>query len=248
MQSGEGPQTSSIGATLAAAREARGLSVDDVSAITRIRASLICRIEVDDFAGCGGAVYARGHIRGIAKTLQVDPAPLVAEFDRLHAPPAEPIATGPFEPDPVAAREMRARRGPRWAPAMVVALTVVCVVALVLLLIPGGRTGGRQAGPTAPPATSSPPPTPVARPTTPPPLAFAGVNVRVRIKNDPSWVSVTDDMRRQLVQQVLPPGEVRDFKAARRLVVVLGNSGAVELACNGKALGSPGLPEQVQTF
>ncbi|HMA47223.1 MAG TPA: DUF4115 domain-containing protein, partial [Frankiaceae bacterium] len=67
----------------------------------------------------------------------------------------------------------------------------------------------------------------VTRPTIPPPLAFAGVNVRVRVKNDPSWVSVTGDMRRQLVQQVLPPGEVREFKAARRLVVVLGNSGAV---------------------
>ena len=47
-----------LGAALAAAREQRGLSVEDVAAATRIRATIIRAIEADDFAACGGAVYA----------------------------------------------------------------------------------------------------------------------------------------------------------------------------------------------
>jgi cytoskeleton protein RodZ len=51
-----------VGAVLAEARTARGLSVEDVAASTRIRATLVRAIENDDFSRSGGAVYARGHI------------------------------------------------------------------------------------------------------------------------------------------------------------------------------------------
>ena len=56
----------SIGQTLHEARERAGLSVDEVSERTRIRATVVRAIEADDFALCGGDVYARGHVRAIA--------------------------------------------------------------------------------------------------------------------------------------------------------------------------------------
>ena len=76
----------SVGEDLARAREACGMSVEDVSSATRIRAGLIRSIEADDFDACGGAVYARGHLRSIARAIGADPDPLVAEFDRTHQP------------------------------------------------------------------------------------------------------------------------------------------------------------------
>lgn len=78
-----------IGAALAAARSQAGLTVDQVSERTRIRAVIIRAIEQDDFSPCGGDFYARGHIRAIARVVDADPVPLIEEYDQAH-PPAGP--------------------------------------------------------------------------------------------------------------------------------------------------------------
>jgi hypothetical protein len=71
----------SIGEVLGDARCRLGLSVSEVSRRTRIRAAIIWAIQQDDFSQCGGDFYARGHIRAIARTVGVDPAPLIEEYD-----------------------------------------------------------------------------------------------------------------------------------------------------------------------
>jgi Helix-turn-helix domain len=82
-----------IGGALAEARSEAGLSVDQVSERTRIRATIIRAIERDDYAMCGGDFYARGHIRAIARVVGTDPAPLIQQYDIAHSPP-------PDEPSP----------------------------------------------------------------------------------------------------------------------------------------------------
>jgi len=74
-----------IGQTLSAARLAAGFTVADLSARTRVRESVLEGIEEEDFVPCGGDFYARGHIRGLSRALGLDPAPLLAEYDREHA-------------------------------------------------------------------------------------------------------------------------------------------------------------------
>src|SRR5206468_4316811 len=100
----EGRSFVSVGETLSNARRSLGLSLDDVSADTRIRSSVVASIENDDFGPCGGAVYARGHIRSIARVLNIDSDPLVAEFDAGHRPDLPPVAgavgVGPQPTDP----------------------------------------------------------------------------------------------------------------------------------------------------
>ena len=77
----------SIGAALAEARQRAGLTVAQVSERTRIRETVIRGIERDDYSGCGGDFYARGHIRGIAKAVGADAGPLIAEYDARHRAP-----------------------------------------------------------------------------------------------------------------------------------------------------------------
>src|SRR2546423_6849889 len=74
-----------IGQSLAAPRRDAGLSVDDLSAKTRLRATVIRAIEADDFSLCGGDFYARGHVRTLAGLVGIDPAPLLAEYDATIA-------------------------------------------------------------------------------------------------------------------------------------------------------------------
>lgn len=65
----------SVGTALRQARVAAGLSAGDVSNATRIRLGIVHAIEEDDFTSCGGDVYARGHIRNLAKAVDLDPTP-----------------------------------------------------------------------------------------------------------------------------------------------------------------------------
>lgn len=239
-----------IGATLARARQESGLSIDEVSARTRIRGSLIRQIEQDDFSGCGAAVYARGHVRSLAHLLGVDDGPLIDEFDRQHHIEPGPVApTLRADHDTIAARDMKARRGARWVPAMAVSLAAVCAFAIVGL-VTGGSSASSSGTPAAARAARSPA-TPAASPApvspSPSAVAFAGVDVRVQLTAGASWMSVRDDAQHVLLQQVLPPGSVRDFKAPKEIQLVLGNAGAVSVTCNGHPFGAAGAPGQVVT-
>jgi cytoskeletal protein RodZ len=131
----------SIGQTLMAAREAAGLSIDDVSRVTRVRGQLIRQIEHDDFSSCGGQIYARGHIRNLANAVGIDAAPLVAEFDRSTSAVA-PQLQHIMERGEIVAPD---RSSPNWTGAMFVAAVVLFIIAVAML-----TNGG------APPADDSP--------------------------------------------------------------------------------------------
>ena len=76
-----------VGEALTEARGRAGLTVAEVSQRTRIREAIIIGIEGEDYSGCGGDFYARGHIRSIAKAVGADPGPLIGEYDALHRAP-----------------------------------------------------------------------------------------------------------------------------------------------------------------
>src|SRR2546423_7020958 len=117
-----------IGEILATARVEAGLTIEDVSRETRIRGGLIQAIESDNFAPCGGDVYARGHIRNIAGVVGIDSKPLIAEYDRIHGGEPQPVENPTPTFDPHVA-EQAERRRPNWAAAMGVALLVICIIA-----------------------------------------------------------------------------------------------------------------------
>ncbi len=76
-----------IGDALAEGRRQAGLTVTQVSQRTCIRETIIRGIERDDFSGCGGDFYARGHIRSIARAVETDPEPLIDEYDATMGAP-----------------------------------------------------------------------------------------------------------------------------------------------------------------
>jgi Helix-turn-helix domain len=113
----------SIGATLAAARRHAGLSVGEVSQRTRVRENIIEGIEHDEYAACGGDVYARGHIRSIADAVGTDPSPLIEEFDDTWGTAPQITAAAAVKPAmPLRTRE---RRRVRWMPALAVLVLAV---------------------------------------------------------------------------------------------------------------------------
>jgi cytoskeletal protein RodZ len=243
----------SIGETLASARTAAGLTTADVAERTRIRRTLIEAIENDDYRLCGGDVYARGHIGTIARTVGLDPAPLVAEFDRTHQGDEPPRASEVFEADTAMRSE---RRGPNWSAAMVAALVVV--VGLIGWQLtrggsgsPGTATAGNLAvssshassSPTA--TTRSPSPT-VSQPSSSAAHssdlaqvpAAKGVTVKVAAVNGNCWVQAKTGGH-VVFEATLQAGDSKTFTDNKQVKLILGNSGAVRLTVNGHSLGAP---------
>ena len=233
----------SIGADLTAAREAAGQTIEDVSRGTRIRGELLRRMEADDFSGCGGAVYARGHLRSIAQHLGIDPAPFLEEFDRTTGGPQAPTAREIYEHEVIAMPE---RKGPNWTGAMAVTAAVLLVIALVSVFSANTPSTPSAANPLT---TTSPTPSVAvtsAAPTQPPLVAgnIGGVNLRVRVVNSRSWVTVRADGK-TVHEALMRAGDLKDFTAKGKINVVFGNAGAVQIVVNGRDLGSPGGPGEV---
>ena len=76
----------SAGQSINAARIAKGMSLEDLAQVTKLRASILAAMESDDFSHCGGTVYARGQLRAMAPVLGLDPDDLVDEFERGPSP------------------------------------------------------------------------------------------------------------------------------------------------------------------
>ncbi|MFC5724706.1 helix-turn-helix domain-containing protein [Streptomyces gamaensis] len=244
----------SIGRALQLARTNAGLTVDEVSSTTRVRVPILQAIEQDDFSRCGGHVYARGHIRVLARTVGLDPAELIAQYEAEHggrpsATPAPPLFdTERIRPEP---------RRPNWTAAMVAA--IVAVVGFVGFTLFNGGTKGVGSTTADPPSTkpSPPPSAPPApgkqsgqRPETGDSAIAAApanqVTVKLTAENGQTWMSAKDHNGRLLEEGVLKQGTSATFTDSKRIDLILGNAGAVQLFVNGKEIKNVGESGQVQ--
>lgn len=239
-----------LGAALAAARRDRGLSVEDVSAATRIRPAIVRSIEADEFDACGGAAYARGHLRSIAQFVGTDPRPLVEEFDRRFHQPVPALRTAPlgsFEPPRDAGRS--GRQSPPWASVAAGVLVVVVLFLGASWIVGrshgGGASGAPLAAATSPAATTSPAPSPTTA--SPRPPVYRGVVLRLQASGGASWVSVRSSTGTEIYQGVLTDGMAKEFRDDTKLSVRFGNSVAVRVTQNGRDLGSPQCQRHVCT-
>ncbi|TQJ56143.1 DUF4115 domain-containing protein [Streptomyces sp. NBC_00080] len=245
----------SIGRALKQARITAGLTVDDVSSATRVRIAIVRAIESDDFAACGGDVYARGHIRTLARAVHLDPAPLIERYDDTHGGRPAPTPAAPlFE----AERIRPERRGPNWTAAMVAA--IVAVVGFVgFTAFTGGDDDGSKdqvaegatpaTGKTASPTTKTD--KPVDEKPEPSDSAIAAapqdkVTVQVSAADGRSWVAAKDHNGRLLFDGLLKQGQSKTFQDSEKINLVLGDAGAIDLYVNGKKLDDDFQPGAVE--
>lgn len=250
----------SVGRTIQQARIAAKLTVDEVSATTRVRIPIVQAIEEDDFSRCGGDVYARGHIRTLARAVGLDPAALIEQFneERGHEPALVP--SGPvFEAERIRPEPRR----PNWTAAMVAA--IVAVVGFVTFTFVNGNDSKSDPGAVAEDG-ASPGADETAEPETDPESekpggaespapeptdsAIAGapadkVTLKV-VANGRSWVMVKDVNGQQLYEGIMEDGDSEDFTSDEQLDFSTGNAGAIELFVNGKHIPEVGGPGQVQ--
>lgn len=73
-----------LGEQFKAAREAKGASESEAATAIRTLTKIIVAMEADDFSVMAAPTYAKGFIRLYAEYLELDPDPLVAEYNAKH--------------------------------------------------------------------------------------------------------------------------------------------------------------------
>lgn len=148
------------GQILQSAREAKGLSVDEVSDKLHILPSNLRAIEEDRFEDVlKGATFVRGYLRRYAALLGLDGEQLVAVYNRDFAPPETKVA-GHVVKKPgrlaYAALSMPSKRSrKRFIPLILGVLVVVLLLAVIATAVRqgwfdgllGAETGGSSAQP-----------------------------------------------------------------------------------------------------
>src|SRR5579885_511139 len=130
-----------VGASLAAARETRGLSLADAERLTCIRAKYLAALERGDFAALPGRTYGRAFLRTYAHALGLDADRCVDAFEEdVPEPPESALALPP----------PRRRPWPKVAAAALAAAVVAGVV---------GWAASTRTTHTLPPAAASSTPT-----------------------------------------------------------------------------------------
>ncbi|MFI6812175.1 helix-turn-helix domain-containing protein [Nonomuraea sp. NPDC050328] len=234
----------SIGSMLAEARREKGLTVGQLSASTRIREAVLYAIERDDFSLCGGDFYARGHVKGIAKALGLDPAAMAQLYEDQHGGVPVPVrAAEVFRADRKV--RLRERRGPNWTMALGVALAIVLVFGVVRVMGGSGEVPTAEIQPAAsvPSITAgagrSPAPEPPRRTQAQSVGQASMVVVRAKARRS-AYVTVRDARGRKLFAGTMPAGRTTTWKAPSEVKLLIGDAGAVSLQVNGKNLGTLG--------
>ncbi|OAH14727.1 helix-turn-helix domain-containing protein [Streptomyces jeddahensis] len=234
----------SIGRILQQARIDAGQTIEEVSTVTRVRVPIVHAIEQDDFTRCGGDVYARGHIKTLARAVGIDPAPLLEQYAAEHgARPAPTPAAPMFEAERIRPEPRR----PNWTAAMVAA--IVAVIGFVgFTLFSGGDSEGGSThvaeGSTAGSGKPTPKPSPTKTEETKPDPSDSAiaaapadkVTVMVSAAGGRSWISAKDANGRLLFDGTLEQGQTKTFEDKQQIDLVLGNAGAIQLAVNGKPI------------
>ncbi|MFE9972935.1 helix-turn-helix domain-containing protein [Streptomyces hirsutus] len=241
----------SVGRALKEARIAAGLTVDDVTTATRVRIAIVHAIEADNFEPCGGDVYARGHIRTLARAVHLDPAPLITQYDAEHGGRPAPTPAAPlFE----AERIRPERRGPNWTAAMVAAIVVV--IGFVGFTMVNGGDGDKanvadgdataSASESSTPKSEKPAPEPEPSDSAIAAAPQDKVIVKVSAPDGRSWISAKDHSGRLLFDGLLAQGDSKTFEDSSKINLVLGDAGAIDLFVNGKKIEDDWQPGAVE--
>nr|WP_244664093.1 RodZ domain-containing protein [Xanthomonas phaseoli] len=232
------------------AREAAGLSVDEVAGKLRMPARVVHALEQEDWQRLGAPVFVRGQLRSYARLLQVDLEPLLRQ---ATIAPIEPVKLVSHTHTPRARRilESTARK------AMYVVITGVFAVpvwyatrshldgkapsTVSLDSMPESAKSAAPGNPATQPAAApreQPAPyiasmTPVPRAAQAPAAAVApGGSLSLSFSGD-SWVQILAPDGSAVEKALIRAGEQRTYSPGQVGRIVLGNASAVQVQQGG---------------
>lgn len=265
----------SFGENLRREREMRGVTLEEISAATKISIRFLKSIENEEFSRLPGGIFSRSFVRAYARYLGLDEDPLLEEYQQA-AKARTDIDLSHFSPPRANSRPERHSRRTLWVVGIAAGLLVLGFILwrhsrrpLQVPSLAAASTSHASA-----PATKTPPgPNGATTANTPTPPAKAPVQGGVLAATSPlaaapklpavtntdgklvlqiaaterSWVAIDVDGN-SVMQGVMDPNTVKTFEADGSFDVLTGNAQGVILTLNGetlKPLGREGEVKQV---
>ena len=213
---------------LRAAREAAGLTVEQVSQKTNIRIGVIEDLEKNSVEVSGGIAYARGHIRSIAKVIKADGDLLVAEIESAQGGEIRKIVDRFYENNVL--DRPKVKKTLKFGSLAAIAAAVLAIGFIITIAINNSSTTSGKVeitpsnAPTASNATD----------------AMSAVNLVFTGVDGKSWIGIIDATGKEIFDGQIKSGETKSFNSATDLKVTIGNAAAVKVTLNGSDLGVPG--------
>ncbi|QDA55935.1 helix-turn-helix domain-containing protein [Thermomonas aquatica] len=225
------------GERLKQAREAAGLSIDDVAARLHMPARIVRSLEAEDWSRLGAPVFVRGQVRSYSRLMGLMTAPMM---DAL-------VDVGPVEPSRIVSRT-HTPKAQWWAEQL--GRRLVYIVLTLFLVVPAwvatrqhlantgdgapldvpvdlsGKATQAQPQPSTP-RTVVASMAPVAAP-----AATAG-DIVVRTRGE-SWITVTAIDGSSLEKGLVPANSERRYAAAQVARLTIGNASAVDVENHGR--------------
>jgi cytoskeletal protein RodZ len=243
-----------VSGTLRAVREQAGLTLEEISARTRIKVAFLEALERGRFEQLPGPFFTRAFLRTYARELHLSPDEIVQAYDGAASQAGRGEVPGdgvhPSTPATLTDRELsertlRALSPPRWRRWTVVPAALILLVTVVSLT----RLGGNDA--TEPQAVGTTgqidSPEPLAVPVGPVAAAQPEqMSIEIRT-TDPTWITATADGKR-VIYRLFQPGDRVTVQARDELSFRLGNAGAFDYSINGMPGTPVGGPGDVREF
>jgi len=233
-----------IGNKLKEARESRGLTLEEVEEETKIRRKYILAMEQEQFQVLPGPIYARAFLKNYARFLNIDPEEILDVLKYIHS--GEDIQKD--IPKTVDKKAITTASIMRYWLYPAAALLIIILFVSLYYGTRGMWTNRIGVNDEEKPKTGEIgtqentvlQQAPVQDNT----VNISGVKIALNVKNDRSWISVAVDGE-QVFQGEIKAGEAKTFEGKEKILITLGNAGAVEVLENGKSIGFLGTSGEV---
>ena len=251
-----------LGRWLREAREAKGSTLEEAEAVTRIRAQFLELLEVGDFASFpGGDVQVRGFLRIYARYLDLSPEAVLGRYSAevydvepsaveaaAAETPSEPMdAVGDLTAKRFRPRDIPVSSSlPRWMSVETVLIFgVVLIILLVILAIVSYMVNRPEAGQALASVVTTMPTEVVLVPTISPTVVSATPTLPVNTSGEVTVaLEATEHVRarvklsaRVVFDALMAPGQTERWSDDEMIVVATGNGAGLQVTVNGGALG-----------
>jgi cytoskeleton protein RodZ len=232
----------SLGEFLQGARESAGLSIDELTERTSIRAGLLREIEKNNFVHCGGDTYARGHLRNIAAVISVDAQTLIDLYNNEHSSEVRKIHDMLVENN--VTKIPTERKTVSWKSLAIASIVVLAAIAGGQVIISNSKTTVTPTVSTSPTATAmssaEPSPTSTQTETTEAVPSVSGeLTLTISAARGNSNIDVVINGE-SLYKGPLFQGETKSFSSPNSISIYLSNAGDLDLTLNGEKIAPLG--------
>jgi cytoskeletal protein RodZ len=265
-----------LGQYLRAERGKRGMSLEEVSARTRIRLETLEALERDDYPVLPAEVTVKGFLRAYSRCLGLDEREVSTRYQEFAAEYFK-IARDETPVGPTARSGLQHAWQHKLTGVGLTAAALMVVISGVVALSPRSQSdqhptdisapierplppavapaplpsGGEPilGEPAAEPLPDTPPagpPSVVPAPATAPPREASNLQQLAVTANETTWVQVTIDSG-ETKEALLQPGQRIGWSGEREFRLTVGNAGGVSVEFNGKPLPSLGPSGRVRT-